>query len=66
MEEKVLKIGYTSYLEREKVKKENRTSKILNKIKEHKIITLAMGILVIATLINLILICNFILLLKSL
>ena len=60
MEDKIFKVGYTTYLSKEKVKKEKWTSKILNIISKHKILALMIFILLFCINMNIFLIYNFI------
>lgn len=54
------KVGYTTYLQKQKIKKEKWTSKLIRKIKEHKIIFAILMIIIICMITNIVLIYKFI------
>lgn len=54
------KVGYTTYLQRQKNKKEKWTSKLIKKIKEHKIIFTILMMIIICMITNCFLIYKFI------
>ena len=59
MNEKVINLGYTTYLQNEKKTKKNWTSNILNKIYKHKILAMCLLIVLMCVGMNLMLIYNF-------
>ena len=60
MEDKIFTVGYTTYLSKKKNKWRNWTSKIINIILEHKILSLTIMILIVCMVLNILLIYNFI------
>ena len=59
MEEDFFKIGYTTYLQKPKVKKKRWTSKLLNKILEHKVIAISILIIFMCVGMNIWLVYRF-------
>lgn len=59
MNEKVINLGYTTYLQKEKNTKKNWTSNIMNFITKHKILVMCIGIVCMCVLMNMMLIYNF-------
>ena len=60
MKEDFFKVGYTSYLRKENLKKTRRTSFFLKKLKEHKFLLSMISIIIIGLIINFYLIFKFI------
>ena len=59
-----LKVGYTSYLEKEK--KKNWTSRFLKKVNEHKFLTITISIVGMCMVTNIFLIYKFISIMEKL
>lgn len=55
-----LKVGYTSYLDKRKEKKEGWTSKFIKKIIEHKFLLIVISVIIMCIITNLCLIYKFI------
>lgn len=55
-----LRVGYSTYLQREKERKESWTSKLMRKISEHKFIAITIAIIIACTMTNFFLIYRFI------
>ena len=54
------RVGYSTYLQREKERKESWTSKLIRKISEHKFIAITIAIIIACTMTNFFLIYRFI------
>ena len=61
-----LKVGYTTYLEKKKEKKESWTSRLIKKIVEHKFISVVVAIVVMCGVTNLCLIYKFLCVMEEL
>lgn len=60
-----LKVGYTTYLQKPKTKKESWTSRIYKKIMEHKILSISFLLISMCVIMNFCLIYQFIHILES-
>ena len=54
------RVGYSTYLKKEKEKQESWTSRLMKKINEHKFITMIVAIIIACTMTNFFLIYRFI------
>lgn len=54
------RVGYSTYLQKEREKKKSWTSKLIKKISEHKFITITIAIIIACTMTNFFLIYRFI------
>ena len=61
-----LKVGYTPFLEKKKEKIESWTSKIINKIIEHKFLSIVLAIVMMCVITNICLIYKFICIMEKL
>lgn len=61
-----LKVGYTPFLEKKKEKTESWTSKIINKIIEHKFLSIVLAIVMMCVITNICLIYKFICIMEKL
>lgn len=65
MEEEVFKVGYSTYLEKPKVKKKKWTSRLYDFILKHKLVIIIFLIIISCIIMNMCLVYNFIKILEQ-